>query len=276
MRLFGQGFKGGYDLCVFNLAVLSGTRTPGRTIDTRPQGRIKNGLLYITEGEVRFLEESGNKLTADCGKLILIPQGHRYRMQYVGEKTSFILVNFDTVSMCGEPVALSDRLEVLTKEVADKRVANILSKMKDCSLSEDSSTVFRLKELFYRLLSVIFEEDMLIDTSKPKYANIIPGVAMLRKNYLENLSIPELAAACNISVSSFRALFTECYGMSPIQYRNRLRIDKAVAILSEGGCTVAEAAYACGFENIGYFCRYYKRVVGEAPGATKKGTIPQK
>ena len=269
MRLFGQGFKGGYDLCVFNLAVLSGTRTPGRTIDTRPQGRIKNGLLYITEGEVRFLEESGNKLTADCGKLILIPQGHRYRMQYVGEKTSFILVNFDTVSMCGEPVALSDRLEVLTKEVADKRVANILSKMKDCSLSEDSSTVFRLKELFYRLLSVIFEEDMLIDTSKPKYANIIPGVAMLRKNYLENLSIPELAAACNISVSSFRALFTECYGMSPIQYRNRLRIDKAVAILSEGGCTVAEAAYACGFENIGYFCRCYKKVTGETPQETK-------
>lgn len=269
MRLFGQGFKGGYDLCVFNLAVLSGTRTPGRTIDTRPQGRIKNGLLYITEGEVRFLEESGNKLTADCGKLILIPQGHRYRMQYVGEKTSFILVNFDTVSMCGEPVALSDRLEVLTKEVADKRVANILSKMKDCSLSEDSSTVFRLKELFYRLLSVIFEEDMLIDTSKPKYANIIPGVAMLRKNYLENLSIPELAAACNISVSSFRALFTECYGMSPIQYRNRLRIKRAKTLLADGGYTVAEVAAESGFYNVSYFIRFYKKAVGETPSETQ-------
>ena len=269
MRLFGQGFKGGYDLCVFNLAVLSGTRTPGRTIDTRPQGRIKNGLLYITEGEVRFLEESGNKLTADCGKLILIPQGHRYRMQYVGEKTSFILVNFDTVSMCGEPVALSDRLEVLTKEVADKRVANILSKMKDCSLSEDSSTVFRLKELFYRLLSVIFEEDMLIDTSKPKYANIIPGVAMLRKNYLENLSIPELAAACNISVSSFRALFTECYGMSPIQYRNRLRIKRAKTLLADGGYTVAEVAAESGFYNVSYFIRFYKKTVGETPSETQ-------
>lgn len=269
MRLFGQGFKGGYDLCVFNLAVLSGTRTPGRTIDTRPQGRIKNGLLYITEGEVRFLEESGNKLTADCGKLILIPQEHRYRMQYVGEKTSFILVNFDTVSMCGEPVALSDRLEVLTKEVADKRVANILSKMKDCSLSEDSSTVFRLKELFYRLLSVIFEEDMLIDTSKPKYANIIPGVAMLRKNYLENLSIPELAAACNISVSSFRALFTECYGMSPIQYRNHLRIKRAKTLLADGGYTVAEVAAESGFYNVSYFIRFYKKTVGETPSETQ-------
>lgn len=269
MRLAEQVFTGDYDLCFFNLAVLSGTRTPGRTIDTRPQGRSKNGILYITEGEARFLEESGNELTADRGKLILIPKGHRYRMQYIGEKTSFILVNFDTVSRCGEPVALSDRLEVLTKEVADKRVANILGKMKDCSLSEDSSTVFRLKELFYRLLSVIFEEDMLIDTSKPKYANIIPGVTMLRKNYLENVAIPELASACNISVSSFRALFTECYGMSPIQYRNRLRIKRAKTLLADGGYTVAEVAAESGFYNVSYFIRFYKKTTGETPSETQ-------
>ena len=33
---------------------------------------------------------------------------------------------------------------------------------------------------------------------------------------------------------------------------------------------VAEAAYACGFENIGYFCRYYKKITGEMPSETGK------
>lgn len=270
MWLTEQKFIGGYDLCVFNIAVLSGTRTPGRTIDTRSQGgRLKNGILYITEGETHFFEENGNELTADCGKLILLPKGHRYRMQYVSPKTSFILVNFDAVSPSGTPVTLSDKLEMLTKEGADKRIANILNKMKDCSPSEDSSTVFRLKELFYRLLSVIFEEDVLIDTSKPKYANIIPGVTMLRRNYLENIAIPQLAAACNISVSSFRALFTECYGMSPIQYRNHLRIKRAKTLLADGGYTVADVAAQSGFDNVSYFIRFYKKVTGETPSETQ-------
>ena len=92
---------------------------------------------------------------------------------------------------------------------------------------------------------------------------------MLRKNYLENLSIPELAAACNISVSSFRALFTECYGMSPIQYRNRLRIKRAKTLLADGGYTVAEVAAESGFYNVSYFIRFYKKTVGETPSETQ-------
>jgi transcriptional regulator GlxA family with amidase domain len=49
-----------------------------------------------------------------------------------------------------------------------------------------------------------------------------------------------------------------------------LRIERARELLSDGSLTVAEVAYASGFENIGYFCRYYRRITGEAPGDTKK------
>jgi transcriptional regulator GlxA family with amidase domain len=49
-----------------------------------------------------------------------------------------------------------------------------------------------------------------------------------------------------------------------------LRIERARAMLSETGCSVTEAAYACGFENLGYFCKYYKKITGESPGSTKR------
>ena len=90
---------------------------------------------------------------------------------------------------------------------------------------------------------------------------------------LEGVLVPEIwiafAEASGISISLFRALFSKQFGMSPVQYRNRLRIDRAAVILSEGSCTVSEAAYACGFENIGYFCRCYKKFMEETPMETK-------
>ena len=98
---------------------------------------------------------------------------------------------------------------------------------------------------------------------------ILPGALMLQQTYLENFPISKYAEACNISLTSFRSLFTQKYGMSPLQYRNHLRISRAVAMLQEGSCTVAEAAYASGFDNIGYFCRYYKKITGETPKTTQ-------
>ena len=47
-------------------------------------------------------------------------------------------------------------------------------------------------------------------------------------------------------------------------------IDNTAREELEGEFTVAEVAYASGFENIGYFCRYYRHITGETPGETKK------
>ena len=54
-----------------------------------------------------------------------------------------------------------------------------------------------------------------------------------------------------------------------MQYRNRLRLRRARQLLEDGNCTVTEAAFASGFENLGYFCRSYKKLPGQPPYSTK-------
>ena len=93
---------------------------------------------------------------------------------------------------------------------------------------------------------------------------------MLEQTYLENLPIEKYAAESHVSVNTFRSVFQKQFGMSPLKYRNYLRIERAKELLSEGCFTVTEVAYASGFENIGYFCRYYRQLTGEAPGQTKR------
>ena len=94
---------------------------------------------------------------------------------------------------------------------------------------------------------------------------------MLQELYLENIPTSEFAKICNISVSSFRQLFTEYYGVSPIQYRNNLRIKRAISLLEDGEMNIAEVAETCGYSSEAYFCRHYKKMTGETPGETRFG-----
>ena len=270
MRLIDLTQLEAEDLCVSRIVLMSGIRTAKRTVDRSRTGRSMHGLLYIWEGEVEFLFDDGPKVTAKNGDLVVIPVASRYVMRYVSEGTTFVLMNFKLTLGGVEEVSFSDRVAVVANDVADRRIAGIMAKLEMCSGSENSTAVFRRKELAYRLFSVAFNNSVLRNLAGPKRAGIVPGVLLLQQSYLENIPITRFAEACKMSVSSFRRQFAEAYGVSPVQYRNRLRIERARSLLSDGNCSVTEAAYACGFENLGYFCRYYKKLTGETPHETKK------
>ena len=106
-----------------------------------------------------------------------------------------------------------------------------------------------------------------------KSSPIAEGVKLLQQTYLENLPIETFAKQSNVCLSAFRQLFNKQYGTSPLKYRNTLRIKRAQQLLENGDSTVAEVAYASGFENVGYFCRYYKKVTGKTPKQNKESDI---
>ena len=268
MKVIERKFLNSLDICVFGITLLSGIRPAGRTVDTRKIGRSKSGILYIKHGAVCFSQESGN-VTAVAGDLVMLPQGHEYTMRYVIENTEFILLNYYAMLPNGEPIVFTDRIKLLSGTKNNIRTLNLLEKISASCLNEDNIAIFRRKELVYRLLSLVLEEDIPFEATNSKYANIAPGVLLMQRTYIANVPMSEYAAACNISVSSFRALFTEYYGISPIQYRNSLRLKRAQELLADEGCSVSETAAECGFENTAYFCRFYKKMTGETPKETR-------
>ena len=256
------------DIYISDATVLSGIRPAGRSTNNLA-GRKNNGLLYIWSGEVLFSEHAGQSLIAKSGELIYIPKGCCYKMQYTAPNTTFVLINLEIFDKSGKVFLLSKAVTLLATDGASRRIAGIMADLERCGAVQNLFALFRRKELVYKLLGTVFEFGS-IPTIKPqKYQQIFAGVLLLEQSYLENLPVARFAEASGISISLFRSLFSKQYGMSPIQYRNLLRIDRAAAILSEGCCTVSEAAYACGFENIGYFCRCYKKIMGETPLETK-------
>ncbi len=257
------------EVCISDIMVLSGVRPAGRTIDQTHNPRPRNGLLYIWRGEALFWEKGRLTVTAGDGELLFIPKGHHYRMQYSKANTTFVLVNFELFCKNGEALSLFDAITPLKKDNEGFRIADVMTKLELCGADLSFAAEFRRKELLYRLLAMVFQDRLPPFTDQERSSRIFAGTLLLKQSYLENLPVEEFAKACNISISLFRELFRKQYGMSPVQYRNCLRISRAKELLSEESCTVAEAAYASGFENIGYFCNYYKKITGETPAQTK-------
>lgn len=261
------------ELCIRNVTIISGYRPAGRAVDHRKKCRSDHGLFFVLDGEARFSVVNGPSMAVHPGELLYIPAGCCYKMQYTAPATGFVLVNLDMLTAKGENTFLADQLTLLAKDDSSHHIFRIMVNFERCSAESGPAASFRKKELVYKLLGAVFAENGPLTLEDPKYAAILPGTLMLQQTYLENIPITKFAEVCNISVTSFRSLFTKKYGLSPLQYRNQLRINRAIALLQEGSCTVAEAAYASGFDNLGYFCRYYKKITGETPRTTQARSV---
>ena len=261
----------GADLRVFDITVVSGERLYGRVIDHSRNARRNFGVLCVWKGETTFCRDFGGKVTVAAGQLAVISKNEKYTMKYTAPCTSFVVVNFDMHDDRGDMIALFDGISAFDVcDEATERLARTMKKFELCGAQRDPLTELRKRELAYRMLGNLYVLKAQRAVRDEGDAQILGGVRLLEETYLENLPINAYAEASHVSVNTFRRAFQKQFGLSPLKYRNRLRIDRARELLSEGDLTVREAAYAAGFDNIGYFCRYYRRETGETPSETKR------
>ncbi|MBO7214030.1 MAG: AraC family transcriptional regulator [Clostridia bacterium] len=258
------------DLHIFDISVVAGVRACGKTIDYKYCGRRSNGFLFVLDGEVTIFEDERKTIVISNDELAFLPKYKKYRLEYTAPSTTFVVVNFDMRDKNNDDVVLSKEIVLVEKDDVTHRIAKIMNKFELCSTSKTTETTLRKKELMYRLLAAVYAQNFSLATRSEISEQIADGVYLLEKTYLENLPITQYAAASHVSVNTFRNAFQKEFGTPPLKYRNRLRIERAKELISECGFSVSEAAYASGFENIGYFCRYYRQVTGETPGETKR------
>lgn len=77
-------------------------------------------------------------------------------------------------------------------------------------------------------------------------------------NYASIITLDHLAETAKVNKTTLIGLFKELYGTTPIQYINRLRLQKAKELLSNTDTGIGEIAEIVGFQSIHYFSRYFK------------------
>lgn len=128
-----------------------------------------------------------------------------------------------------------------------------------------------IRKLLYSMLVRLQSEQNKKYIPSGTKALILPAVNKINEEYLENnLSVSQLAALCGISEAYFRRIFTDLYGMSPVQYIKNMKLKRAEELLHSGLYAVSEVCFLSGFGDECYFSREFKKHFGLSPKAYEK------
>ena len=86
-------------------------------------------------------------------------------------------------------------------------------------------------------------------------------------NYATKIGLEDLANQVGLNPVYFGTYFRKHMGLSAKEYINQIRIHKAYDLLSTGGYTVSEVALKCGFDDIFYFSKTFKKITGIVPSS---------
>lgn len=92
----------------------------------------------------------------------------------------------------------------------------------------------------------------------------------IEQHLSDKLTLTELAELGYMSVPTFSKKFKEKTGITPVQYLNERRIERAKLLLRNSDCSLEQIAEETGFSNANYLIRVFKKVTGQTISRYRK------
>lgn len=129
-----------------------------------------------------------------------------------------------------------------------------------------------VRNLMAEFFSLLLRDELnesnprLLSTKEVKKATAIaPAITKILNDYDKHIGIDDLAELCHLSKFYFCRVFKEVMGDTPTNYINNHRIRIAKAMLRDKSKSIQQIATLCGYNDVSYFYRCYKKVTGQAP-----------
>lgn len=133
-------------------------------------------------------------------------------------------------------------------------------------------TVGLLWQLMGNMLKNQKSETQNYSHSRQQISKLKNVLAYIKDNYSSQISLEQLAAIAGMSPKYFCRAFSSMTGKTPIAYLNYYRIECAGELLKLTDKTVTEVAMSCGFNDMSYFSKQFKRYKNVSPLKYKKIT----
>ncbi|MDR3094866.1 MAG: AraC family transcriptional regulator [Bacteroidales bacterium] len=104
---------------------------------------------------------------------------------------------------------------------------------------------------------------------------LVKVLRYIRDNITANISVDELSALCSLTPDHFIRMFRKEIGCTPLQYIIQKKIEKAQLLLIIDDTSIKDIAYNLSFNDIAYFSRLFKKIVGMSPNSYRTQTNGQ-
>lgn len=189
-----------------------------------------------------------------------------------------------------EEIVLQFREDILhfpQQEIETRAVKDLLERSKYgilYSTATKKSLLPKLKKLlesegykrYLLLLEILFELSMceeyellnkeimpytIISKNKTRLENIFTYV---EHHYDKEINIEDVAKLANLTLPAFCNFFKKATQITFTEFVNRYRINKACLLMAQDK-TISECSYSCGFNNVTYFNRMFKKYTNKTP-----------
>jgi len=227
------------------------------------KSRLADGFIYYLSGGHEFIFNNVTFRTK-TGDFLYLPYGSEYLNKLQNPDTEYYQFDF-VLFENGHALRLFDVPHIFTQEITEKLIPYI---NKIYSTFSDRIGAYKLQCMGDILHMIALLKNEMIDISKgsDSMEKLRRTINYLEKYYYLDTSIQELAEMSYMSISNLEKLFRLHFKMTPAAYRNRIRIDHSMQMLSDG-YSIEETAVKVGFCDAFYFSKMFKRVNGFTPSA---------
>ena len=87
----------------------------------------------------------------------------------------------------------------------------------------------------------------------------------INENFRNRITLDELAGRVHLDAAYLSRIFKKKFGIPPIEYVIRQRLDYARSLVLNTDMTATQIASYCGYNNVSFFIAAYKKEYGSTP-----------
>lgn len=221
-------------------------------------------IAYVEEGCGEFVSE-GKSFEAHAGDMLFVPKGSTYISYWKGEpKTQFLSCHFDFPM--GGP--LSGKRFFVQKLSGNDRMRETMLFLWEHWKEPDA--LFAVMSRFFAVLEHA-EGELRFEPIQESDMRLRVAAEYIHSHFDRELKVESIAAQCHMSLPYFYSCFRKVYGVSPIEYKNRVAVQRAEQLLGDDhSLSIEEISEMTGFSSSSYFRRVFHNVTGMSPKEYRK------
>lgn len=232
-----------------------------------------NKLYYIRKGECELVID-GTVYHASPGECYLIPAHTRHSYYQIGENhVEKYWMHFDL--RAGEEQILKKlrlpfRVEIPEKQGEKTAMEENFQRLFALSRENNPASRMQEKAQILLLVSEFMRYAQKAEAADDSNSRLSKVVDYMNTHLSQKMTVEELAALLHIHPNYFIRMFKSHMGVPPLNYMNRLRVERAKSLLENTKLPISQVMTQVGFEELSSFSSFFKHYTGYNPRDFRK------
>lgn len=219
-------------------------------------------LLYLLEGKGRLYLPGGETRPLRTGSLLIRRPGWRHSLNRFSRWTEYFVAFPPSFGFFMEETGLLDPDRIIYRPGRDAVLDRMRREVDQALKSRESLSV--ITRAIMALVEGFREYDGRGE-GRRRQNRLLPAVEMLENQRYFMHTLPEIAEGCGMAYENFRKLFKREYGLSPGEYRIKVRMELARDYLSRRELSVGRVAEELHYPDVYTFSRQFKKWFAMSP-----------